>query len=80
MGTRSLAINLQMNINLRYSQTVFQGTFGLIKRTFGRIVHFLVVTYCEILNGKDIIRWVPLLRSNSPVTIKTCRLQVQRYA
>ena len=53
MGTRSLAINLQMNINLRYSQTVFQGTFGLIKRTFGRIVHFLVVTYCEILNGKD---------------------------
>ena len=79
MGTRSLAINLQMNINLRYPQTVFQGTFGLIKRTFGRIVHFLVVTYCEILNDKDINPWVPFLRSNSPVTTKTCtRLQVQR--
>ena len=79
MGTRSLTIKLQMNINLRYPQTVFQGTFGLINRTFERIVHFLVVTYFEILNGKDIIPWVPFLRSNSRVTTKTCRLQVQRY-
>ena len=44
MGTRSLALNLQMNINLCYPQTVFQGTFGLIKRTFERMVDFLVVT------------------------------------
>ena len=53
---------------------------SLPAKSIPRIVHFLVVTYCEILNGKDIIRWVPFLRINSAVTTKTCRLQVQRYA